>query len=91
MEVKILEETKNKIRVAVEGATHTLCNALAKELQKDSHVNGAGYAIEHPLKGIPELIVETDGADPRKAVLSAVKKLSKQAADFKKAAKSVSA
>jgi DNA-directed RNA polymerase subunit L len=91
MEVKILEESKNKIRVAVDGATHTLCNALAKELQEDKHVNGAGYHIEHPLKGIPELIVETDGADPKKAVLAAVKKLSKQVADFKKSSKSISA
>jgi DNA-directed RNA polymerase subunit L len=91
MEVKILEETKNKIRVTVEGANHTLCNALASELQKDSHVNGAGYLIEHPLKGIPEIIVETDGADPKKIIFSALKKLNKQIDDFKKAAKSISA
>ena len=91
MEVKILEESKSKIRVSVEGTTHTMCNMLAKELQNDKHVNGAGYAIEHPLKDIPELIVETDGADPKKAIIAAVKKLSKQVADFKKSAKSISA
>lgn len=90
MEVKILEETKNRIRVAVDGATHTLCNTLVKELNDDKHVSGAGYAIDHPLKGIPEIIVETDGADPRKAILSAVKKLGKTIEDFKKASKSVS-
>lgn len=89
MEIKVLEEKKNRLVVSIEGETHTLCNALVKELWNDKHVKAAGYRIDHPLAGVPDLMVETDGADPRKTVNSAVDRLSKASDDLKKAAKSV--
>ncbi|MBN2112260.1 hypothetical protein JW707_04125, partial [Candidatus Woesearchaeota archaeon] len=55
----------------------------------DKHVKNAGYRIDHPLVGIPNLMVETDGADPRKTISAAVKRLAKSAEDFKKSAKSI--
>ena len=89
MEIKVLEEKKNKLVVEIEGETHTLCNALVKELWNDKHVKNTGYKIDHPLVGKPNLMVETDGADPRKTISAAVKRLVKASEDFKKAAKSV--
>jgi DNA-directed RNA polymerase subunit L len=89
MEIKVLEEKKNKLVVSIKGETHTLCNALVKELWNDKHVKAAGYKIDHPLVGIPNLMVETDGADPRKTINSAADRLVKSADEFKKAAKSV--
>jgi DNA-directed RNA polymerase subunit L len=89
MEINVLEEKKNRLVVSIEGESHTICNALVKELWNDKHVKNAGYKIDHPLVGKPNLMVETDGADPRKAISSAVKRLTKAAADFKKSAKSI--
>lgn len=89
MEIKVLEEKKNRLVISVEGESHTLCNALVKELWNDKHVKAAGYKIDHPLVGKPNIMVETDGADTRKTISSAVKRLSKAADDFKKAAKNI--
>lgn len=89
MEIKVLEEKKNKMVVSVEGETHTICNALVKELWNDKHVKSAGYKIDHPLVGVPNIMVETDGAEPRKTLNAAVKRLKKAAEDFKKEAKSI--
>ncbi len=83
MEIKILEELKNKIKLEIEGENHTLVNALRKELWSDSHVTIAGYSVDHPLVGKPILIVETDGKeDPKKALNSAVERLKKFNSEF---------
>jgi DNA-directed RNA polymerase subunit L len=89
MEIKVLEEKKNKIVISVKGESHTLCNALVKELWNDKHVKSAGYRLDHPLVGVPSIMLETDGADPKKTMSAAVKRLKKAAGDFKKAAKSI--
>ena len=89
MEIKVLEEKKNKLVLEITGETHTICNAIVKELWNDKHVKSAGYRIDHPLTNRPNLLVETDGADPKKTLSSAIKKLTKVADDFKKAAKSI--
>ena len=68
MEIKILEEKKNRIVFELPGQSHTLPNALRKELWNDSHVKNAAYAIEHPLIGCPKFVLETDGADPKKTL-----------------------
>lgn len=79
MDIKILEEKKNRLVFALEGDTHTVTSALRAELSTDEHVKAAGYHIEHPLVGHPYFIVETDGANPRKTVTAALKRLAKQA------------
>jgi DNA-directed RNA polymerase subunit L len=79
MEIKILEEKKNRLVFALEGDTHTVTSALRTELASDEHVKAAGYHIEHPLLGHPQFIVETDGANPRKTVVAALKRLAKTA------------
>lgn len=89
MEIKVLEEKKNKLVLSVEGETHTLCNALVKELWNDKHVKSAGYRIDHPLVGVPNIMLETDGADTRKTINAAVKRLKKASEAFKKAAKAI--
>ncbi|MEM4267206.1 MAG: DNA-directed RNA polymerase subunit L [Candidatus Woesearchaeota archaeon] len=78
MEIKILEEGKNKLVMEVRGHGHTLCNALKTELYNDESVNAAGYFVEHPDKGVPTFVVETNGKKkPKDAILDAVKRLSK--------------
>ena len=86
MEIKILEEKKNRLVIEIKGEGHAFCNALKKELWNDSHVKIAAYKIEHPMIGIPTLIVETDGKEsPKKALAEAAKRLGREADKFKTA------
>ena len=78
MEIKILEEKKNRMIIELDGESHSFCNALKKELWNDKSVKSAGYNIEHPLVGIPKIVVETDGKDPKKALIDAAGRLKKQ-------------
>lgn len=79
MEVKVLEQTKDSIKIELVGEDHTLANILRDELNNDSHVEVSGYKRDHPLVGNPILIVKTDGKeDPRKAVEACVARLKKK-------------
>ena len=89
LNVKILEEKKNKIQFEIEGETHTLSAALTKELWADEHVKAAGYKLEHPLLGKPTFVVETEGEDARKAVSAAVQRLVKQSEKLRDMAKEI--
>ncbi len=90
MELKIINESKNRLEIEIKGETHTFCNALKSELWNDTHVKAAAYRIEHPLVGVPRLLVETDGKEsPRKALAKAVKRLKSQLDKFKKEAKKI--
>jgi len=87
MELNIIEEKKDKIIFEIKGEGHTLSNALRKELWNDEHVKAAAYAIEHPLIEIPKFVLETDGADPRKTLLAAAKRIQKDLEKLKSEAK----
>ena len=60
MEFKILEENDKRIKFEVQGVDHTFMNALEKQLWNEKGVVLAGYRIDHPLTGVPMMIVETD-------------------------------
>ena len=85
MEIKILDDKKNKLIAEVKGADHTLCNALKTELWSDKHVKIATYSIRHPQISMPQMVVETDGEEsPRNALINAVERLHKINTKFKK-------
>jgi len=85
MELDIVEDKKNRMVFELKGETHTFCNILRKELWNDKHVKIATYNIEHPLIGVPKIIVETDGKkSPKKALQEAVKRIEKINDNFKK-------
>jgi len=85
MELKILEEKKNKLYFEIIGAGHTLCNALKLELNNDEHVKIATYAVRHSETANPKMIVETDGdSEPRKAIQSAIQRLKRTTEKFRK-------
>ncbi|QQG38452.1 MAG: DNA-directed RNA polymerase subunit L [Candidatus Woesearchaeota archaeon] len=78
MEVQILEDSKEKLKIEVKGENHTLLNAVRKELWNDEHIKLSGYNMGHPLIPKPVLVVETDGKETaRKALKDAIKRLSK--------------
>ena len=78
MEIKVLEDKKNKLVFEVDGMGHTFINVLKNELWNDSHVKVATYSIRHPITSKPKITVETDGDEgPRSALASAVSRLKK--------------
>ena len=75
MEIKIIQDEKNKLVFEIKGVSHGFCNMLKEQLLQNSDVKIATYKVEHPLVNIPKFLVETTGADPKKCVADAVKKL----------------
>ena len=86
MELEYLEDTKYKLIVDIKGAGHALANAVKKELWNDKDVKIATYNVEHPLVGVPRLIVETGSGkkNAKKAVLDSIDRLKKQNTQFLK-------
>jgi len=85
MEIKTIENKKNKLVFEIKDVSHGFCNVLKKELWNDSHIKAAAYKIEHPLIGIPTFMVETDGKEtPKAALVKAAEKLSKKSSELKK-------
>jgi|FLOH01.1.fsa_nt_gi DNA-directed RNA polymerase subunit L len=82
MELNFLEDTKHKVIVDLKGADHTFVNVLKKELWNDKDVKIAAYNVEHPLIGVPRLIVETKTKETRKAILDAIDRLKKENSEF---------
>lgn len=83
MEIKIIEEKKNKLVLEAKGVSHGFCNALVSEIWNDEDTKSAGYNINHPLVGIPTIIIESKG-DAKKLILDAIKRLKKKTSDFNK-------
>ncbi|PIN87323.1 DNA-directed RNA polymerase subunit L [Candidatus Woesearchaeota archaeon CG10_big_fil_rev_8_21_14_0_10_44_13] len=83
MEIKVLEKGKNKLVIEVKGEDSTLCNAIRKELWNDDKVKVAAYNLEHPSSDSPKIIIETNGKDPKEALLDAVKRLKKENDKFR--------
>ncbi|MFC1754409.1 DNA-directed RNA polymerase subunit L [Thermoproteota archaeon] len=85
MEINVLEHSKTKLIIEVKGEDATLCNILRKELWNDSSVKAAAYSVKHPAVGVPQMIIETTGKDPKDALVDAVSRLRKDLAGFEKA------
>ena len=85
MELIVLHDTKDTLSFELKGAGHTFCNGLKKELYTDSSVKEATYSIAHPLVGVPQFLVHTDGKKaPKAALKDAVERLKKRNADILK-------
>ncbi|MCD4666793.1 DNA-directed RNA polymerase subunit L [archaeon] len=83
MEIKILEQSKNKVEFEVIGEDHTLCNCLVKELWNESNLNSAAYNIEHPLVSNPTMIVDVNSGTPQTALKKSVERLKKKIKSLK--------
>ena len=83
MEIKIIEEKKKNLVLEVKGVNHGFCNALVKELWNDKDIKSAGYNIDHPLVGVPKIVIESKD-DAKKSLANAVKRLKKTSEDLRK-------
>ena len=78
MELKFIEDKKNRVVVEIKGETHTFLNVLKDELWNDDSVKVSAYRVDHPLIGSPKLIVETSGESAKDALIKAAQRLQKQ-------------
>ena len=82
MEVKVLQKTKNELKIEIVGEDHTFCNLLQSVLLQDKNVEIAGYDQPHPLIRSSIVYVRTKrDVSPEKTLLSAlenIKELNKE-------------
>jgi DNA-directed RNA polymerase subunit L len=83
MQVKILENKKNELKVELTGETYTISKAIQDVLLQDKAVELAVADIDHPLVGNPVLIVK--GKNPKLSLKKALKTLKKDFSDVEKA------
>ena len=84
MELNFIEDKKNKVVVEIQGEGHTFCNILKSKLNETDGVKAAAYRIDHPLSGIPSLMVETTSKSARDVIKEAANAIKKDANKFKK-------
>ena len=78
MEIKVLQKTKNELKIEIVGEDHTFCNLLQNTLLQDKNVEIAGYDQPHPLIRSSIVYVRTKrDASPEKAMQTALRKLEK--------------
>jgi len=73
MQVKVLQKTKNELKIEIVGEDHTFCNLLQNVLLQDRNVEIAGYDQPHPLIRSSIVYVRTKrDVSPEKTMLSAL-------------------
>ncbi len=77
MNIKILELSKDKVKLLIQGEGHTFMNVLTEEILADPDVDVAKYVIKFQFSD-PELLVTTNGKkDPLMAVSEACQRISR--------------
>ena len=87
MEIEIVKSEKNYVEIIVRGDDYGVANAVKELLLEDKDIEFAAYRVDHPQVGKPVLMVRTKDGNPINAVKYALKKLKKQATEFKDAIK----
>jgi len=81
MEINILEESKEEIKVEVDNVT--IVELLRVYLNQDANVSFAAWKRDHPTEN-PTILVKTKSGDPKKAVEKAISAASKDLDSFEK-------
>ena len=89
MEIEVIKNERDYLEVALKGGDVDagFPNALKEILLEDKDVEFAACRQDHPLVGFPVLMVRVSDGTALSALRSAIKKLKKQASDFKDAVK----
>jgi DNA-directed RNA polymerase subunit L len=75
MELKLLNKTKDRIEVEVQGEDESLLYPLQQKLVEDDSVEYATYIMGHPLLEHPKLVVKVMDGKPQNALKRAAKAL----------------
>lgn len=84
MELQILKDEQNVLEFKLHGENHTFCNYLKSRISKIKGVKVSAYNINHPLVGVPQFYVQTEGIAPRDAIKQALKEMTAEMQSFKK-------
>jgi len=83
LNLKILQGTKNELKIEIQGEGHTFCNLLQQALLQDKGVEMAGYDVPHPLIPNAILYVRTKReTSPKKALERALSKVGEMSNEF---------
>lgn len=85
MDIEILKNEKDYVEISIKGEDIGFINAIKELLFDDADVEFAAYRLDHPIVASPVLMVRMKKGNALSAVRTAVKKLKKQASDFKDA------
>jgi len=84
MEVKVLNKSKNELKIEIVGEDHTLCNLLQNTLLEDKNIEIAGYDQPHPLIRSSIIYLRTKrDASPEKTLLTALSNIREVNKEFK--------
>jgi DNA-directed RNA polymerase subunit L len=87
MDVKIIENKKDSLRVEIRGTDHAMMNLLREKLESDKGVDFSTYSEPHPL--LDGFVVTVKGKEPEASFKKALAELKADAkgisAAFKKA------
>lgn len=81
MELNAIEKTQNKLRIVVEGESHTLLNLLRETAWKNN-AKQAAYSLKHPYISVPQIVVKA--TYPKKVLSDSAKMISEDAAKFRR-------
>jgi DNA-directed RNA polymerase subunit L len=87
MEIVVVKSEKDYLEIEIKGEEYGLVNMLKELLLEDGKVEFAAFRMDHPQAASPVLMIRTSDGSPLSALKSAVKRLKKQATDFKDAVK----
>ena len=83
MNIRIVNKTKNSVKIEIEGEGHTFCNILQKTLLLDRDVEYAGYNVPHPLTNNSFVELRIKGSrKAEKILISSAKKIGTEAKEF---------
>lgn len=84
MKVKILNKTKNELKIRIDGEGHTFCNLVQKALLGNRSVDLAGYDVPHPLTASPIIYLRTKRqSKPEIVLIDAVRTVQKDTEEFR--------
>jgi DNA-directed RNA polymerase subunit L len=83
MNLKVLQRSKNELKLEIQGEGHTFCNLLQYVLLQDKGVEMAGYDVPHPLVPNATLYIRTNReSSPEKALERALAKVGEMSNEF---------
>ncbi len=83
MEIKVLENEKNRLKFEILDETYTLANLITKKLWEESDVTVSGFNMKHPQTSNVLILIETTKKDPKKVLLETLNAIKKDGHDFK--------
>jgi DNA-directed RNA polymerase subunit L len=83
LNLKVLQKSKNELKLEIQGEGHTFCNLLQWALLQDNGVEMAGYDVPHPLISSSVLYIRTKReSSPEKALARALTKVGEMSNEF---------